>query len=172
MPEHESAAEQDQRLHRTVARDPRTGQDHRVRRGLQHVGRAMDLLGRGSRIARIYGILNGTCNFILGQMKAYVVRHMDDPEIQKRIGLMLKDEGELPPAGELGRQAGRDDHGVDYVDHTVRRQDVGGDNGGAAIERQLSVLQRERDRLALEGLDGAVLLCDWDRLSALDVAGS
>jgi hypothetical protein len=74
-------------------------------------------------------------------------------------------------AGELGRQAGRDDHGVDYVDHTVRRQDVGGDDGGAAVEGQLSVLQRERDRLALEGLDGAELLCDGDRLSALDVAG-
>ena len=49
---------------------------------------------------------------------------------------------ECSPGGELGRQAGRDDHGVDHVDHTVRRQDVGGDDGGAAVEGQLSVLQR------------------------------
>ena len=42
---------------------------------------------------------------------------------------------------------------------------------GAAVEGQLPVLQRERDRLALDGLDGAVLPCDCDRLSALDVAG-
>ena len=66
--------------------------------------------------------------------------------------------GNVSPVGELGRQAGRDDHGVDDVDHTVRRQDVGGDDGGAAVEGQLSVLQRERDRLALEGVDLAVLL--------------
>ena len=79
--------------------------------------------------------------------------------------------GSMSPVGELGQQAGRDDHGVDYVDHTVRRQDVGGNDGGAAVEGQLSVLERERDRLALEGLDGAVLLCDCDRLSAHDVAG-
>ena len=30
------------------------------------------------------GILNGTCNFILGQMKEYIVRHMSDPDIQRR----------------------------------------------------------------------------------------
>src|SRR4029078_12998110 len=68
-------------------------------------------------------------------------------------------------------QAGRDDHGVDHVDHTVRRQDVGGGDGGAVVEGQFSVLQRERDLLTLEGLDGAVLLCDCDRLRTLDVAG-
>jgi homoserine dehydrogenase len=30
------------------------------------------------------GILNGTCNFILTRMKEYVVRHLDDPQIQRR----------------------------------------------------------------------------------------
>ena len=30
------------------------------------------------------GILNGTCNFILSRMREYVIRHMDDPDIQKR----------------------------------------------------------------------------------------
>jgi homoserine dehydrogenase len=30
------------------------------------------------------GILNGTCNFILTRMREYIVRHLDDPAIQKR----------------------------------------------------------------------------------------
>jgi homoserine dehydrogenase len=30
------------------------------------------------------GILNGTCNFILTRMTEYIVRHLDDPEIQNR----------------------------------------------------------------------------------------
>ena len=45
------------------------------------------------------GILNGTCNFILGRMKEYVVRHMDDPDIQKR-SLPLEDA--LAEAQRLG----------------------------------------------------------------------
>ena len=45
------------------------------------------------------GILNGTCNFILGRMKEYIVRHMDDPQIQKR-SLPLEDA--LAEAQRLG----------------------------------------------------------------------
>lgn len=45
------------------------------------------------------GILNGTCNFILGRMKQYVVRHLDDPNIQRR-SLPLEDA--LKEAQRLG----------------------------------------------------------------------
>ena len=45
------------------------------------------------------GILNGTCNFILTQMKEYILRHLDDPQIQKRS---LPLETALAQAQKLG----------------------------------------------------------------------
>ena len=48
------------------------------------VVRAMQRHWASDEVESFAGILNGTCNFILGGMKEYVVRHMDDPEIQRR----------------------------------------------------------------------------------------
>jgi homoserine dehydrogenase len=38
----------------------------------------------GDEVESFAGILNGTCNFILTRMTEYIVRHLDDPDIQKR----------------------------------------------------------------------------------------
>jgi homoserine dehydrogenase len=45
------------------------------------------------------GILNGTCNYILTRMSEYILRHLDDPEIQKRS---LPLEQALEQAQKLG----------------------------------------------------------------------
>lgn len=45
------------------------------------------------------GILNGTCNYILTRMREYILRHLDDPEIQKRS---LPLEHALQQAQKLG----------------------------------------------------------------------
>ena len=63
------------------------------------VVRAMQRHNAADDIQSFAGILNGTCNFILGRMKEYVVRHMDDPNIQKR-SLPLEDA--LAEAQKLG----------------------------------------------------------------------
>jgi homoserine dehydrogenase len=63
------------------------------------VVRAMQRHNAADEIQSFAGILNGTCNFILGRMKEYVVRHMDDPDIQKR-SLPLEDA--LAEAQKLG----------------------------------------------------------------------
>ena len=63
------------------------------------VVRAMQRHNAADEIQSFAGILNGTCNFILGRMKEYVVRHMDDPNIQKR-SLPLEDA--LAEAQKLG----------------------------------------------------------------------
>jgi homoserine dehydrogenase len=49
--------------------------------------------------ASFAGILNGTCNFILGRMKEFIVRSLDDPQIQKRA---LPLEEALKEAQRLG----------------------------------------------------------------------
>ena len=54
----------------------------------------------------------------------------------------------------LAEQAGRDDDRVDHVDDAVRRQDVGGDDGCAAVERQLPDVGR------VGGLTEARRVCD------------
>ncbi len=48
------------------------------------VVRAMQRHVSSDEIESFAGILNGTCNFILTRMKEYVVKHMEDEEIQKR----------------------------------------------------------------------------------------
>ncbi|OGO53226.1 MAG: hypothetical protein A2148_01810, partial [Chloroflexi bacterium RBG_16_68_14] len=48
------------------------------------VVRAMQRHCSGDEIESFAGILNGTCNFILTRMKEYIVRHLEDREIQKR----------------------------------------------------------------------------------------
>ncbi|MEX2159614.1 MAG: homoserine dehydrogenase [Dehalococcoidia bacterium] len=53
----------------------------------------------GDDVEGFAGILNGTCNFILTQMKEYILRHLDDPQIQKR-SLPLEDA--LAQAQKLG----------------------------------------------------------------------
>jgi homoserine dehydrogenase len=45
------------------------------------------------------GILNGTCNFILTRMREYILRNMDDPDIQKRS---LPLQAALEEAQQLG----------------------------------------------------------------------
>jgi len=45
------------------------------------------------------GILNGTCNYILTRMTEYILRHLDDPQIQKRS---LPLEQALEQAQKLG----------------------------------------------------------------------
>ena len=53
----------------------------------------------GDQVEGFAGILNGTCNFILTQMKEYILRHLDDPQIQKRS---LPLEAALAQAQKLG----------------------------------------------------------------------
>jgi homoserine dehydrogenase len=60
------------------------------------VGGGMPVVGTMARhwstdeVEAFAGILNGTCNFILTRMKEYIVRHLDDDQIQKR-SLPLED---------------------------------------------------------------------------------
>ena len=63
------------------------------------VVRAVQRHDANDEVQSFAGILNGTCNFILGRMKEYIVRHMDDSEIQKR-SLPLEDA--LAEAQRLG----------------------------------------------------------------------
>ncbi len=63
------------------------------------VVRAVQRHDANDEVQHFAGILNGTCNFILGRMKEYIVRHMDDPQIQKR-SLPLEDA--LAEAQRLG----------------------------------------------------------------------
>ena len=63
------------------------------------VVRAMQRHASTDEVESFAGILNGTCNFILTKMKEYVVKHMDDPQIQKR-SLPLEDA--LAQAQRLG----------------------------------------------------------------------
>ncbi len=63
------------------------------------VVRAMQRHASTDEVESFAGILNGTCNFILTKMKQYVVRHMDDPQIQRR-SLPLEDA--LSQAQKLG----------------------------------------------------------------------
>ncbi len=63
------------------------------------VVRAVQRHDANDEVQNFAGILNGTCNFILGRMKEYIVRHMDDPHIQKR-SLPLEDA--LAEAQRLG----------------------------------------------------------------------
>ena len=63
------------------------------------VVRAVQRHDANDDVRNFAGILNGTSNFILGRMKEYIVRHMDDPQIQKR-SLPLEDA--LAEAQRLG----------------------------------------------------------------------
>lgn len=63
------------------------------------VVRTMQRHNSNDEVESFAGILNGTSNFILGRMKEYVVRHMDDPEIEKRS---LPLESALAEATKLG----------------------------------------------------------------------
>jgi homoserine dehydrogenase len=63
------------------------------------VVRAMQRHCAADSVEAFAGILNGTCNFILGRMKEYVVRHLHDPDIQKRS---LPLEEALKEAQRLG----------------------------------------------------------------------
>jgi len=63
------------------------------------VVRTMQGHNSNDQVESFAGILNGTCNFILGRMKEYVVRHMNDPEIERRS---LPLEGALAEATKLG----------------------------------------------------------------------
>ena len=63
------------------------------------VVRAVQRHDANDDVRNFAGILNGTSNFILGRMKEYIVRHMDDPRIQKR-SLPLEDA--LAEAQRLG----------------------------------------------------------------------
>jgi homoserine dehydrogenase len=51
------------------------------------------------KVEAFAGILNGTCNYILTRMTEYILRHLDDPEIQKRS---LPLEQALEQAQKLG----------------------------------------------------------------------
>ncbi len=63
------------------------------------VVRAMQRHISSDEIQSFAGILNGTCNFILTRMKEYIVRHMEDEDIQKRS---LPLEEALAQAQKLG----------------------------------------------------------------------
>src|SRR3972149_3450733 len=63
------------------------------------VVRAMQRHIARDEVEAFAGILNGTCNFILTRMNEYILRHLDDPDIQKRS---LPLEQALPPARARG----------------------------------------------------------------------
>ena len=48
------------------------------------VVRAMQRHIASDEVQAFAGILNGTCNYILTRMTEYILRHLDDPQIQKR----------------------------------------------------------------------------------------
>ncbi len=48
------------------------------------VVRAMQRHIASDEVEAFAGILNGTCNYILTRMTEYILRHLDDPDIQKR----------------------------------------------------------------------------------------
>ncbi len=48
------------------------------------VVRAMQRHIARDEVEAFAGVLNGTCNFILTRMNEYILRHLDDPHIQKR----------------------------------------------------------------------------------------
>src|SRR3990170_3601162 len=52
--------------------------------GGMRVVRTMQRHISSDEVEAFAGILNGTCNFILTRMREYILRHLDDPEIQKR----------------------------------------------------------------------------------------
>jgi homoserine dehydrogenase len=63
------------------------------------VVRAMQRHIASDEVEAFAGILNGTCNYILTRMTEYILRHLDDPDIQKRS---LPLEQALEQAQKLG----------------------------------------------------------------------
>ena len=63
------------------------------------VVRSMQRHASTDRVEGFAGILNGTCNFILTRMTEFILRHLDDPDVQKRS---LPLEQALAEAQRLG----------------------------------------------------------------------
>ena len=70
------------------------------------------------------------------------------------LGALLRAEHRAAGRG----RARRDEHGVDGVDDSVRRLQVGDDHARAAVEDELAALERKRDLLALDRFHRRLLL--------------